>query len=168
MAASGIGGHQNGSYKEYGKDEWITPKEIVLPLGEFDLDPCASVPRPWDTAKNHYTIFDGGLLKPWFGRVWLNPPYSDVPTWIGRLAAHGNGIALTPDRTSADWFRAAWAQADLALFMPKVKFIRPDGSEGKQPSNGTCLWASGERACQALRKAAPMLGILAIPERIAP
>lgn len=24
-------------------DEWYTPKEIIDALGEFDLDPCASV-----------------------------------------------------------------------------------------------------------------------------
>lgn len=124
-----IGGHQNGSYKEYGKDEWLTPKDILLPLGEFDLDPCASLPRPWDTAKNHYTIFDGGLLKPWFGRIWLNPPYSDVPTWLSRLAAHGNGIALIFARTETEhFFDFGWDVADAMLFLKgRIYFCRPDG-----------------------------------------
>ena len=58
-----------------GKDEWLTPPEIVKSLGEFDLDPCSPIERPWDTAKNHFTINDNGLIQNWFGRVWCNPPY---------------------------------------------------------------------------------------------
>lgn len=57
-----------------GKDEWLTPPEIIRALGEFDLDPCAPIVRPWDMAKAHYTELDNGLIRPWHGRVWLNPP----------------------------------------------------------------------------------------------
>ena len=56
-------------------DEWLTPPEIIKALGEFDLDPCSPVNRPWDTAKKHFTKFDDGLNKEWDGRVWVNPPY---------------------------------------------------------------------------------------------
>lgn len=58
-----------------GKDEWLTPPEIIKALGQFDLDPCAPVVRPWDTAERHYSIKDNGLMLPWSGRVWCNPPY---------------------------------------------------------------------------------------------
>ena len=44
-------------------DEWYTPKEIIDALGKFDLDPCAPIIRPWETAKNHFTIEDNGLNK---------------------------------------------------------------------------------------------------------
>ena len=27
-----------------GKDEWLTPPEIIYSLGEFDLDPCSPHP----------------------------------------------------------------------------------------------------------------------------
>ena len=33
-----------------GKDEWLTPPEIIKALGTFDLDPCASSTRPWPRA----------------------------------------------------------------------------------------------------------------------
>ena len=32
-----------------GKDEWLTPPEIIKSLGEFDLDPCSPINRPWAT-----------------------------------------------------------------------------------------------------------------------
>jgi hypothetical protein len=50
-----------------GKDEWLTPKSIIDALGEFDLDPCSPVVRPWNTAKKHLTIEDDGLLTDWGG-----------------------------------------------------------------------------------------------------
>jgi hypothetical protein len=71
---------------------------------------------------------------------------------------------LTPDRTNAPWFRDAWKHAGLVLFTPKLRFIRPDGSEGKSPSNGTALWAVGPKGEKALRRASDRsLGILASP-----
>ena len=38
------------------KDEWLTPPGILNRLGEFDLDPCTPIDRPWDTAKLHYNV----------------------------------------------------------------------------------------------------------------
>ena len=52
-----------------GKEDWLTPPEIIASLGEFHLDPCAPVKRPWDTAKKHYTILDNGLRQPWQLRI---------------------------------------------------------------------------------------------------
>ena len=97
----------------------------------------------------------------------MNPPFGHQSTkraWLAKFFAHGNGIALTPDRTSAPWFREAWARADLVMFTPKIKFVRPDGSIGASPGTGTCLWAVGEQGVAALRRAARAgLGILAVP-----
>ena len=54
----GIGSHQSANMKT---DEWLTPPSILKALGHFDLDPCASKNRPWNTAGVHYTIDDDGL-----------------------------------------------------------------------------------------------------------
>ncbi len=97
----------------------------------------------------------------------MNPPFggrNGIAPWLDRFFDHGNGIALSPDRTSAPWFFDAWRQADLVLFTPKIKFLRPDGSAGKSPSNGTALMAAGDRGVAALQRAARKgLGILALP-----
>lgn len=92
------------------KDEWLTPPEILKLLGapqSFDLDPCAPINRPWDVAKHHYTIVEDGLLKPWFGRVFLNPPYGGPPIfgpWMRRMVVHGHGTALIFARTETELF----------------------------------------------------------------
>jgi len=68
-------------------DEWLTPPHILKALGEFDLDPCAPVVRPWPMAKTHYTKVDDGLQKQWFGRVWCNPPYGrEIGAWVKKAS----------------------------------------------------------------------------------
>ena len=102
VSKNGIGSHQSASMKN---DEWLTPPHILQALGEFDLDPCAPIVRPWETAKNHFTINDDGLKQKWFGRVWCNPPYGlEAAIWLNKLAEHGNGIALIFARTETKMF----------------------------------------------------------------
>ena len=147
-------------------DEWYTPAYIFKALGEtFDMDvagpliPC-HVPTP-------VTLCANSLRQEWEGFVWMNPPYggrNSLLPWLDKFFAHGCGVALVPDRTSAPWFQEAFPKSDLALFVPKIKFERPDGSLGKSPSNGSVLMAAGHTACRALRRAgASGLGILAKP-----
>jgi len=123
-----IGSHQSAKMD---KDEWLTPPEILNALGDFDLDPCAPIVRPWDMAENHYTIHDLGLTRPWFGRVWCNPPYgSQTGIWLQRLADHGNGIALIFARTETEmFFSQIWKRADALLFIEgRLYFHHVDGS----------------------------------------
>lgn len=152
-------------------DEWYTPAHIFDALGvRFNLDVAhPATTHPITPSGCWYD--DHGLERVWHGFVWMNPPYGGrnaLEPWLKRFFDHGNGIALVPDRTSAPWFRAAWARADLVMFTPKIRFIRPDGSEGKAPSNGTALMAAGELGVGGLERAARVgLGILARPEHVA-
>lgn len=105
-----IGGHQSAAMRS---DTWLTPPEILDALGDFDLDPCTPEHMPWDTATCRYTIVDDGLTSPWFGRVWLNPPYGrQVSSWVERMAEHGRGTALVFARTETEmFFRDVWRRA---------------------------------------------------------
>lgn len=152
-------------------DEWYTPKHIFDALGvRFDLDVAAPARRthvPCDGA-----FCSDSLTSTWSGFVWMNPPFggrNGLEPWLAKFFDHGNGIALTPDRTSAPWWQAAWRRADLALFTDgKPKFVRPDGSVGKSPGHGVTLWASGKQGRLALvRASAAGLGALAMPIRSA-
>jgi hypothetical protein len=149
-------------------DEWYTPAYVFDALGErFDLDVAAPINGPLHVPTSRW-ISSGSLDADWSGFVWGNFPFggrNGLRPWLTKFVSHGNGVALTPDRTSAPWFQEAWAQADAVLFVrEKIKFIRPDGSVGKQPGTGTALWAAGERAVTALTRARNAgLGILATP-----
>lgn len=135
-------------------DEWLTPPEIIAALGPFDLDPCASIDRPWPTATTHYTILDNGLMLDWHGFVWCNPPFGPhADAFLHRSANHGNGIALVPARTETRWFiREIWRRADAILFLHhRPYFHRPDGTRGESNSGAPiCLVGYGAEAVARL------------------
>lgn len=109
----------------------ITPRAILDPLGVFDLDPAGNDPRPWDCARVTYTERDNGLVLPWHGRVWLNPPFDRriVGEFIARMCQHNHGIALVHVRTETEWFRPIWQCASALLFLAgRYIFHNPDGS----------------------------------------
>jgi hypothetical protein len=147
----GIGGHQSARMRT---DEWLTPPELISSLGEFDLDPCSPINRPWDTAKHHYTIQDNGLQKPWFGRVWLNPPYGrEVHRWLNLMANHSNGISIIFARTeTAFFFNHVWEKADSILFMKgRPHFYTAEGKRAKANSGAPCCFVGyGESNSQSL------------------
>lgn len=138
MKRSGIGSHTipNGGRHEL----WLTPPQVLMGLGRFDLDPCACpAPRPWPTADRHVALPDDGLSCEWRGRVWLNPPYGDsLGAWLERMAMHGKGIALTFARTETDaWQRWVWPYARLVLFVDgRLYFYLPDGTRAAGNAGG--------------------------------
>lgn len=138
-----------------GTEVWLTPPHILEALGEFDLDPCSSLDRPWDTAKNHYTVDDDGLIQPWFGRVWCNPPYGPkMGPFLEKLAAHDNGIALIFARTETRaFFDFVWDKADALLFLKgRLRFHKPDGSLGGTAGSPSVLIAYGQDNVKTLEE----------------
>ncbi len=135
------------------KSEWLTPPEVLKALGDFDLDPCAPVNRPWQMASTHYTA--DGLTEPWFGRVWLNPPYGPkIYDWVKRLAEHGNGIALVPARTETKGFHSwIWDRADAVFFFAgRLAFYNADGSVANGRFGAPCcLAAFGKNNTDAIK-----------------
>jgi len=145
--------------------EWYTPKYIFDALGiEFDLDPCSPGANvvPWIPAKKHLTFEDNGLMAKWEGAVWMNPPYGrETPDWLGKLATHGNGMALVFCRPDTIWFHKHVRQADaLCLMKGRVKFIHSkwaktyvelgfDNTKGR-PGAPSMLIAYGEDMSRAL------------------
>lgn len=149
-------------------DEWYTPPHIFEALGEkFYMDvssPGAHV-TPWIPAAAFIT--QDGLKLPWRGFVWMNPPFggrNGLRPWLKRFVAHGNGICLVPDRTSAPWWQEYAPLMDAILFVrKKIHFISGDGRPNKSPAQGTCLMAKGAQGVTALARATPTLGLLVHP-----
>lgn len=103
------------------KGEYHSPASIVQAahdvLGGVDLDPCADAKRSV-RARRNLTAEQDGLIWPWFGTVYLNPPYGrEISLWTTRLThfvelGHvPEAIALVPARTDTRWWEqcSAWA-----------------------------------------------------------
>src|SRR5262245_2221254 len=151
-------------------NEWWTPPEIFNPAGEarpglvmtFDLDPCSTgAGLCYVPAKQVYTKADNGLILPWFGQVFENPPFNKdegakrngIIPWLVRFFDHEpGGILLVRAQTSCGWWNShIEPNAELHSFVKgKTRFLRGDGSRGKQPTSGVALIAKGEIARAAL------------------
>ncbi len=112
--------------REWNKDDLATPKIIrdrLAILGPLDLDPCSN---EWTQvrARVSYSIDRGedGLLLPWFGYVYENPPYGRG--WLAKFAAkakreakHAEIVSLIPTKPDTDSFaiRMSYACARVDL-----------------------------------------------------
>lgn len=108
--------------------EWETPQDVFDALnaefGPFNLDPCATS----ENAKclNYYTAGDDGLTKPWWGKVFVNPPYGRTIKWWIRACyvatqtpdAAELVVALLPSRTDTAWWH------DYVMKATEIRFIR--------------------------------------------
>lgn len=91
-------------------DVWATPQDFFDRMNEefhFDLDVCA-LPENAKCGR-YYTPEEDGLIQPWDGVCWCNPPYGrDVADWLDRAeraASEGNTVVmLLPARTDTKWF----------------------------------------------------------------
>jgi hypothetical protein len=109
-------------------NEWYTPAKYVDAarevMGGIDLDPasCAFANLTVKAAR-YYTTEENGLLQPWSGRTWLNPPFvgrthgqnkSTNSLWVEKLVRHyqageiEQAVLLTVCRIDASWFRQLW------------------------------------------------------------
>jgi hypothetical protein len=140
--------------------EWYTPPYIFDALGcRFDLDPASPGADvvPWIPVARCFTKNDDGLMQPWAGFIWLNPPYGEkiLPLWVDKFIAHGNGIILVAERTSTRWWQRLSASADLVLCVnKKIAFI--SGKPGRKTSAqaiGSTLIAVGRQGIGALERA---------------
>jgi len=112
-------------------DEWYTlPRYIDAArkvMGEIDLDPAScEVANRTVKAKQFYTQEQNGLLLPWHGRIWLNPPYGRTANQQGKglstirlfteklVQSYESGevtaaIVLATAEVNAKWFQPLWA-----------------------------------------------------------
>ena len=111
-------------------------------MGSIDLDPAScALANQTVRAARYYTQGDNGLLKAWYGNVWLNPPYNPTddcrfpqPTWSRRLQHEyrvGNvlqAILLISTAVKQKWFHEL-LDFPVCFMLERIFFDRP----GKRP-----------------------------------
>lgn len=111
-------------------DTWLTPLYILGQLGTFDLDPCAAEQNPTRICARYFTKNECGLRSIWHGRVFMNPPFSDVRPWLLKHSHYGSGISLVPASVDSKvWRSSVWPRAKAVLLLHgRTRFCNPDGS----------------------------------------
>jgi phage N-6-adenine-methyltransferase len=147
--------HVRGTFGT-GENEWYTPDEHIelarKVMGGFDLDPATSqIANERIKAECIYTLEDNGLEKPWFGKVWLNPPYAQpaIAHFADKMEAEwriGNvteAIVLTHNYTDTAWFqKLAHAATMMCFTRGRVRFVSATG-ELAAPTQGQTFFYFG-------------------------
>jgi phage N-6-adenine-methyltransferase len=118
------------------RSDWESPPALIADLEtvfEFDLDVCASRPN---VCSRFYSPQDNGLVQPWHGLCYMNPPYGrhqhiDEWTLKARMEAKHPGctvVALLPARTGTLWWHSSVPYAQLCVFVKgRLRFHLPGG-----------------------------------------
>lgn len=167
---------RNGADDEV--DDRGTPQDFWDELNaqyRFTLD-VAAAPHNAKTA-NYYTRLADGLLQPWHGSVWCNPPYSGLDRWLAKAWDEWNRtewssdlagpnipdldrivMLLPANRPEQPWWQK-WVEpyrdrpgSPLSVrFLPgRLRFIKPGATEIKpneRPPFGCCLLVWSRGGC---------------------
>ena len=158
-----------------GDNEWYTPTEYLdaarIVLKTIDLDPASSEQANRTVqATRFYSQQENGLLHPWFGTVWLNPPYAQpligqfIEKLLEELTAKRTtaALVLTHNYTDTAWFHRAASHANALCFTRgRIAFLDPDGKPAA-PTQGQAFHYFGPHVDRFATQFAPH-GLILVP-----
>lgn len=144
--------------ENYSGDDWKTPAAWIETaralMGCIDTDPASNdKAQELINATTYYTKDTNGLDKPWHGKVWLNPPYSQplIGEFTEKLVCEydsGNideALYLVNNCTDTAWFISLAERFPVMFGRGRISFWY-DNPEDKTPTRqGQALFYLGER-----------------------
>jgi hypothetical protein len=128
---------------------WHTPKKYIdsarKVMGEIDLDPASdNVANDTIGAEKYFSDGEDGLSLPWFGRVWLNPPYGKLTSeFVAKLNIHIEKgdiseaiLLINSNTTDTKWFQPLWGHL-LCFTDHRINFYSPDNPNASGSTHGS-------------------------------
>lgn len=136
-----------------GENEWYTPAKFIesarTVMGGIDTDPASNLLANQTVKANiYYTKDDDGLIKEWFGNVWMNPPYaqplisefSDALVNKYKTGEFNQACVLVNNATDTAWLQNMLSLCSSICFIKtRVKFIDKDGKPSGAPLQGQVI-----------------------------
>lgn len=130
-------------------NEWYTPAKYIeaarTVMGGIDLDPAScEIANKTVKAMTYYSKEQNGLMQPWYGRVWCNPPYgrtkgnnamSHQQAFAEKLQREfimgkvEDAILLSLGNPGSLWFQPLFDYI-ICYHRGHIHFDRPDGTVG--------------------------------------
>lgn len=121
--------------------DWGTPQNFFDKLNKefhFTMDVCAS---EWNAkCSKYFSPEDNGLVQPWAGVCWMNPPYGrEIPEWMEKAyeeaMAFGTTIVvcLVPARTDTNWWWNYCIHGEIRFVKGRLKFLAEEGEISSAP-----------------------------------
>jgi ParB family chromosome partitioning protein len=133
------------------QNDWRTPRRFLdaarVVMGGVDLDPASSMEANETVeAARFYTEADDGLILPWRGRVWLNPPYGgQARLFVERLVREyevGNvtaGLTLVNSHpTETAWFQQLFRYT-ICFVRGRIDFGGPSREVSSSSTHGSAI-----------------------------
>ena len=133
-----------------GNNEWYTPIEIIKAarsaMGAIDLDPASCEKANLIVCATRY--FDqeiNGLEQKWFGRVWLNPPYSRglIQKFANKVVeSYASGdieqaCVLVNNASETGWYGKLMAECRaVCMFRSRIRFLNSSLQPKGKPLQG--------------------------------
>ena len=145
-------GHNSGKY------EWYTPKKFIDAarnvMGSIDLDPASSeIANKVIQATTIYTEQDSGLVHPWSGNIWMNPPYNNslVGEFTRKLVEDlpniNQACVLVNNATETRWFKYISSKCDVQCQVTgRIKFLDENGEATGSSLQGQVIMYFGKNS----------------------
>lgn len=164
-------------------EDWYTPPYIIEKarelMGYISLDPAScEFANAYIKADAYYDKERDGLHRPWYGRVFLNPPYgrignrSSQGTWAHKMEAElekGNmeeGLLLVRCATGYPWFEQLWDKWPACFIRNLIAFYKADGTTGTNVSkhSNTLFYIAHRPHWKAFARTFVSLGRITTPD----
>lgn len=157
-----------------GDTEYYTPAYILDAvrevLGEIDLDPAScEEANEYVRAKKFFTKDDNGLGFEWFGKVFMNHPFSRCGNlkWPKKLVDEFESgrvleaCSITFASTSEEWFQCLMRYPQCFV-CPRTHYRRPNGKYANAVTKGSVVTYFGKNLIGFV-KAFSKFGIIKVP-----
>lgn len=139
-----------------GNYEWHTPPKFIEAarevMGSIDLDPATSeIGNRIIQAKTIYTKENSGLVHPWSGNIWMNPPYNNslvddfTKKLVNELPNINQACVLVNNATETKWFQNIMSKCDMICFVKsRIKFLDVNGEATGSSLQGQVIMYFGK------------------------
>lgn len=126
----------NSSLYSSDKMDWETPDHLFNGLdAEFGFTHDVAASAENAKCENYFTEEDNGLMQPWSGICWMNPPYGRaVGDWMRKAVRESERgvtiVALVPARTDTRWWHETAMKHEIRFLARRLSF---KGGNNKAP-----------------------------------